>query len=107
MWSGMGQPPVNLSSGTTQVQFRYQGPVDILVGMLSCDFRALYWLGPDCQWGTDFRLGAHRASSWSCTGGEPPLSEGYVIWMVSPKPLEILDWSNDPYTLWIYALGCF
>ena len=94
--------PVKVEGGRLKVSFSYTGPVDILVGVFSLDFSRTLWLSPSCQFEENFTLTVRQQASFSCQGAGLPVSQGYLFWLVSPKPIEDLSFKNDPYELRFY-----
>ena len=88
--------------------FNYQGPVDILAGLLSCDFQKIYWLDPaTCNLGTKISWLA-RQKRLNCPPSPLPEGNGYLFWLVSPVEIGNLDFRNGAYLLQFILVGsCF
>jgi len=99
------QAPVRVNGEELEVSFGFQDEVDILVGMISCDFKRVYWLNSACSLSEDFALPVSRGTVFSCSGVSLPMGSGYVFWMVTGVPLTGLDWGADPYVLKFYMVG--
>lgn len=94
--------PVKILSGHAEISFAYQGKVDILVGIFSEDFEQVFWLNSNCHFQEGFAMAVRQKETFQCQTQNLPLTRGYVFWLVSPKPLEELDWDHDPFELLFY-----
>ena len=97
--------PVQLEGGTLRAHFNFQGLVDILVGVMSCDFETIYWLDfQSCNFSQNFAM-LSQVSQGDCAEVLLPIEAGYVLWMVAPKPISEVDFGKDPYILQFYPFG--
>ena len=95
--------PVQITNGKLSAHFRYTAPVNILVGVLSEDFKNLWWLGESCGFRGDFAMFGAGTTDRECNEVSLPISHGYVFWMVTAEDLGRLDWQNGPYELLFYG----
>jgi hypothetical protein len=102
IWTDMNNVPVWVTDGTLHVDFSYQMPVTLLVGIMTKDFSATYWLSPDCELGNAFAMSVK--TEFQCTALLPGnMTGGWIFWMISPISLADLNWTTDPYHLHFYA----
>ena len=105
---GMADPesaPVSLSGPYLNVDFNYQAPVDILMGIFSCDFSQAYYLDPrGCELSSGFNL-LSREEELHCQGVSLPITNGYLFWLVSPVEIGSLDFGNGAYLLQFLPVG--
>ncbi len=96
--------PVRIAGGKVQVDLRYQGSVDVVVGVATGDFRTIYWLNPDsCSFSLRFAY-ALGVSGVTCEDVPVPITSGYVFWVASVStgsPFEELN-ENGRYELMFY-----
>lgn len=98
--------PVKVQDSKLYVQFNYLDKVDILVGFISCDFKKTYWLNPNtCKMSEKFGS-TGMTYSLNCNAIEMPENGGYILWLVSPKSIQKLDFKKDPYILKFYKINC-
>ena len=98
--------PVGLRDNGFAVDFEYTAPVDILVGVASCDFKHWYWLNPStCSFNSNSPHIALRKKSLRCDLVPFPVNAGYVVWLVSADSILNLDWSHGAYSLEFYEFG--
>ena len=105
---GMAEPetaPVSLSGAYITVDFNYEAPVDILLGVFSCDFSRAYYLDPTaCELSSGFSL-LSRNEELHCQGVSLPVTSGYLFWLVSPVEIGNLDFENGAYLLQFLPVG--
>jgi PKD repeat protein len=96
--------PLKVSGGELDVCFNYTGSVNILAGVLSNDFRDIWWLRPDCSLYSNYSQAVDSGNGLSCQGISMPVEGGYLFWLVSPVDLSHLDWENGIYELLFYQV---
>jgi len=96
--------PLKVSGDELDVCFNYTGPVNILAGVLSDDFRHIWWLGPDCSLDSNYSQAVDSGNGLSCEEISMPVNGGYLFWLVSPVDLSHLDWENGIYDLLFYQV---
>ena len=85
--------------------FNYQQPVDIVVGLITCDFQKVYWLDPvTCNLGERISW-LMRGETLFCPIVSSPEGNGYIFWLVSPVSLIDLDFKNGAYELLFLPVG--
>jgi len=98
------EAPLKVSGTKLDVCFNYTGPVNILAGVLSDDFKHIWWLRPDCFLYSEYSQAVNFGSGLSCQGINMPVESGYLFWLVSPVDLSQLDWENGIYELLFYQV---
>jgi YD repeat-containing protein len=98
------EAPLKVSGSRLDVCFNYTGPVNILAGVLSDDFRNIWWLRPDCSLYSNYSQAVDSGNGLSCQGISMPVEKGYFFWLVSPVDLSHLDWSTGIYELLFYQV---
>ena len=96
--------PLKVSGDELDVCFNYTGPVNILAGVLSDDFKHIWWLKPDCSLDSDYSQAVDSGNGLSCEEISMPVEGGYLFWLVSPVDLSQLDWENGIYELLFYQV---
>ena len=100
----LAEAPLKVSGDELDVCFNYTGPVNILAGVLSDDFKHIWWLKPDCSLDSDYSQAVDSGNGLSCEEISMPVEGGYLFWLVSPVDLSHLDWENGIYELLFYQV---
>ena len=98
----LAEAPLKVSGDELDVCFNYTGPVNILAGVLSDDFKHIWWLKPDCSLDSNYSQAVDSGNGLSCEEISMPVEGGYLFWLVSPVDLSHLDWENGIYDLLFY-----
>jgi PKD repeat protein len=98
------EAPLKISGSKLDVCFNYTGSVNILAGVLSDDFRHIWWLRPDCSLYSNYSQAVDSGNGLSCQGISMPVEGSYLFWLVSPVDISGLDWENGIYDLLFYQV---
>ena len=101
----ISKAPIKFEKGKINFNFQVQGQADMLVGVISCDFKKTYWIDPNnCRVGGYSHSGLK--SKFMCRDVQVPVDGGYVFWLISPVDVSELDFSNGVYELGYYSINC-
>ena len=90
--------PVTVAGGKMNVNFNYDAPVEVIVGVMDTGFTSVQWLTSSCALQTDYAQAATNAQNLSCSDVSLPsnaLDHGWVFWLVAPTAS--VDMTSDAW----------
>jgi len=103
--------PMTVDSGVMDVNFNYTASVEVIAGVMSEDFSAVWWLTDSCTLSTGYAQAASNAGQFLCNDVPLPAGseQGWVFWLVAPTATADFGnnewWNSGVYELMWYQMA--